>query len=265
MARTYTVVNQKGGVGKTTTSINLSAKLGEYGLRVLIVDLDPQANATASLGVERHKLNTGIYELLIGTGNVNETILHHPRYNISLIPSTVNLSGAEIELIDLPDRDKRLYNVLTPISDRYDYIIIDCPPSLGLLTLNGLIAARDGVLIPVQCEYLALEGLGQLTQTLQRIRQNLFPELTIRGVLLTMFDGRTNLSADVRAEVQKFFPEQVFESYIPRSVRLAEAPSFGMPISVYAPDSSGAKAYDALAREILLSDGFNILTEKKHG
>lgn len=265
MAKIYTVVNQKGGVGKTTTSINLSAKLGELGLRVLIVDLDPQANATASLGVERHKLNAGIYELIIGTGNANDIMLHHARYKISLIPSTVNLSGAEIELIDLPDREKRLQKVLDPLRDRFDYIMIDCPPSLGLLTLNGLIAARDGVIIPVQCEYLALEGLGQLTQTLQRIRQNLFPDLTIRGVLLTMFDGRTNLSADVRAEVQKFFPNLVFEAFIPRSVRLAEAPSFGMPISVYAPDSTGAKAYDALARELLTGDGFELQMEKKHG
>ena len=265
MAKIYTVVNQKGGVGKTTTSINLAAKLGELGMRVLIVDLDPQANATASLGIERHKLNAGTYELLIGTGNVNEIILHHPRYKISLIPSTVNLSGAEIELIDLSDREKRLKNVIDTLTDRYDYIIIDCPPSLGLLTLNGLIAAKDGVLIPVQCEYLALEGLGQLTQTLQRIRQNLFPDLQIRGVLLTMFDGRTNLSADVRAEVQKFFPEQVFETYIPRSVRLAEAPSFGMPISFYAPESTGAKAYDSLAKEIMTQDGFEIITENKNG
>ncbi len=265
MAKIYTVVNQKGGVGKTTTSINLAAKLGELGMRVLIVDLDPQANATASLGVERQKLNAGTYELLIGTGNVNEIILHHPRYKISLIPSTVNLSGAEIELIDLSDREKRLKNVIDTLTDRYDYIIIDCPPSLGLLTLNGLIAAKDGVLIPVQCEYLALEGLGQLTQTLQRIRQNLFPDLQIRGVLLTMFDGRTNLSADVRAEVQKFFPEQVFETYIPRSVRLAEAPSFGMPISFYAPESTGAKAYDSLAKEIMTQDGFEIITENKNG
>ena len=265
MAKIYTVVNQKGGVGKTTTSINLAAKLGELGMRVLIVDLDPQANATASLGVERHKLNAGTYELLIGTGNVNEIILHHPRYKIFLIPSTVNLSGAEIELIDLSDREKRLKNVIDTLTDRYDYIIIDCPPSLGLLTLNGLIAAKDGVLIPVQCEYLALEGLGQLTQTLQRIRQNLFPDLQIRGVLLTMFDGRTNLSADVRAEVQKFFPEQVFETYIPRSVRLAEAPSFGMPISFYAPESTGAKAYDSLAKEIMTQDGFEIITENKNG
>ena len=265
MAKIYTIVNQKGGVGKTTTSINLGAKLGELGMRVLIVDLDPQANATASLGVERQNLRAGTYEILIGTGQANDIILHHPRFKISLIPSTVNLSGAEIELIDLKDREKRLKMVLDELNDRYDYIIIDCPPSLGLLTLNGLIAAKDGVIIPVQCEYLALEGLGMLTQTLQRIRQNLFADLTIRGVLLTMFDGRTNLSADVRAEVQKFFPDQVFESYIPRSVRLAEAPSFGMPISFYAPESTGAKAYDALAKEVMLADGFEIITEKKHG
>lgn len=265
MAKIYTVVNQKGGVGKTTTSINLGAKLGEFGLRVLIVDLDPQANATASLGVERYKLSAGTYEVIINNVNVNQVILHHNRFKLSLLPSTPHLSGAEIELIELSDREKRLKNVLDQINDRFDYIIIDCPPSLGLLTLNGLIAAKDGVIIPVQCEYLALEGLGQLTQTLQLIRQRLFPDLKIRGVLLTMFDGRTNLSADVRSEVQKFFPEQVFEAYIPRSIRLAEAPSFGMPISVYAPESTGAIAYEALAKEIMLADGFTQKMEDQDG
>jgi chromosome partitioning protein len=193
--------------------------------------------------------------VLIGARNAADCILHNPRFKISLIPSSPNLSGAEIEMIDLPDRERRLESIIQTLVSHYDYILIDCPPSLGLLTLNGMIAAKDGVIIPVQCEYLALEGLGQLTQTLTRIRQGLFPELSIRGVLLTMFDGRTNLSTDVMNEVQKFFQDKVFSTIIPRSIRLAEAPSFGMPISVYAPDSSGARAYRSFAMELLTSDG----------
>ena len=255
MGKIYTIVNQKGGVGKTTTSINLGAYLGYFGQRVLLVDLDPQANATSCLGVDRHQIQNGVYEVLIGEKPVHDPILHNSRFKISLLSSSPNLSGAEIEMIDLPDREKRLRSVILPLKDRYDFILVDCPPSLGLLTLNGLIAAVNGVIIPVQCEYLALEGLGQLTQTLSRVRQGLFPELTIRGVLLTMFDGRTNLSAEVMQEVQKFFPDKVFNTFIPRSVRLAEAPSFGMPISVYAPESSGAVAYKTLAMEVLSSDG----------
>ena len=255
MGKIYTVVNQKGGVGKTTTSINLGAYLGQFGQKVLLIDLDPQANATSCLGLDRHKVETGIYEVLIGARNAADCILHNPRFKISLLPSSPNLSGAEIEMIDLPDRERRLESITQTLLSRYDYILIDCPPSLGLLTLNGMIAAKDGVIIPVQCEYLALEGLGQLTQTLTLIRQGLFPELSIRGVLLTMFDGRTNLSTDVMNEVQKFFQDKVFSTIIPRSIRLAEAPSFGMPISVYAPDSSGARAYRSFAMELLTSDG----------
>ncbi len=255
MGRIYTVVNQKGGVGKTTTSINLGAYLGHFGQKVLIIDLDPQANATSCLGIDRHKIENGTYEVLIGAKNPLDSVLHNGRFKLSLMPSSPNLSGAEIEIIELDDREKRLKTIAQSLSSRYDYILIDCPPSLGLLTLNGMIAAQDGVIIPVQCEYLALEGLGQLTQTLTRIRQGLFPELSIRGVLLTMFDGRTNLSSDVMTEVQKFFQDKVFSTFIPRSVRLAEAPSFGMPISVYAPDSSGARAYRSLAMELLTADG----------
>ncbi len=255
MGKIYTIVNQKGGVGKTTTSINLGAYLGQFGQKVLIIDLDPQANATSCLGIDRHKIENGTYEVLIGAKNPMDSILYNGRFKLSLMPSSPNLSGAEIEMIELDDREKRLKTIAQSLSNRYDYILIDCPPSLGLLTLNGMIAAQDGVIIPVQCEYLALEGLGQLTQTLTRIRQGLYPELSIRGVLLTMFDGRTNLSSDVMTEVQKFFQEKVFSTFIPRSVRLAEAPSFGMPISVYAPDSSGARAYRSLAMELLTADG----------
>lgn len=255
MGRVYTIVNQKGGVGKTTTSINLGAYLGMNQQKTLVIDLDPQANATSCVGVDRHTVKSGTYEVLIGAIPPQEAILHNSRFKLSLMPSSPNLSGAEIELIEFADREKKLKKIVLPLRERYDYILIDCPPSLGLLTLNGLIAAMDGVIIPVQCEFLALEGLGQLTQTLSRVRQNLFPELTIRGVLLTMFDGRTNLSTDVMQEVQKFFPDKVFNTFIPRSIRLAEAPSFGMPISIYAPESSGAMAYYALARELLSADG----------
>ena len=258
MGKIYTIVNQKGGVGKTTTTINLGAYLGQFGRKVLLVDLDPQGNATSCLGVDHNKVQNGTYEVLIGEKRASETLLRNSTFKLDLIPATPNLSGAEIELIDLPNRDRMLRVRLESIRDRYDYILVDCPPSLGLLTLNGLLAAVDGIIIPVQSEYLALEGLGQLTRTLDRIKGNLFPELVIRGVLLTMYDSRTNLSSDVRAEVQKFFPSKVFENYIPRSIRLAEAPSFGMPISVYAPRSSGAQAYRELALEVLKGDGVEI-------
>ncbi len=258
MGKIYTIVNQKGGVGKTTTTINLGAYLGQFGQKVLLVDLDPQGNATSCLGVDHNKILNGTYEVLIGEKRASETLLRNSTFKMDLIPSTPNLSGAEIELIDLPDRDRMLRERLEIIKDRYDYVLVDCPPSLGLLTLNGLLAAEDGIIIPVQSEYLALEGLGQLTRTLERIKSSLFPELGIRGVLLTMYDIRTNLSSDVRAEVQKFFPSKVFENFIPRSIRLAEAPSFGMPISVYAPKSSGAQAYRNLALEVLQSDGVEV-------
>lgn len=255
MGKVYTIVNQKGGVGKTTTTINLGAYLGWFGQKVLLIDLDPQANATSCLGIDRHTIENGTYEVLIGSQPITDQILHNSRFKLSILPSSPNLAGAEIEMIDLSERETRLAKLVSGLTIRYDYILIDCPPSLGLLTLNGLIAAKDGVIIPVQTEYLALEGLGQLTKTLARVRQNLFPDLLIRGVLLTMFDGRTNLATDVMKEVQKFFPEQVFNTFIPRSVRLAEAPSFGMPISVYSPDSSGAKAYRNLAMELMSRDG----------
>jgi chromosome partitioning protein len=259
VGRVYTLVNQKGGVGKTTTAINLSAYLVQFGQRVLIVDLDPQANATSSLGVDKHTVKGGTYEALIGGASVPALILQNPRLKLALLPSSPSLAGAEVELVNELGREVKLRQVIQPLLDRFDYILIDCPPSLGLLTINGLMAAQDGVLIPVQCEYLSLEGLGELTHTIQRVRAALYPELRVRGVILTMFDIRTNLSSDVVAEVKKYFRENVFDTIIPRSIRLAEAPSYGLPISTYSPASNAAKSYESLARELLTGDGAVIM------
>jgi chromosome partitioning protein len=255
LTKIYTLVNQKGGVGKTTSTINMAAYLARMRQRVLVVDLDPQANATSCLGVDKLGVQGGTYEALLGDENIFPYILLNERLQLSLLPSSPSLAGAEVELVDELARESRLRKAVMTIRDRYDYIFVDCPPSLGLLTVNGLMAAMDGVIVPVQCEYLALEGLGQLTQTIERVRSALFPELTVRGVVLTMFDSRTNLSTDVVAEVSRHFPDQVFKSIIPRSVRLAEAPSYGLPISEYAPSSVGALAYEALAKELLKGDG----------
>jgi chromosome partitioning protein len=255
VTRIYTLVNQKGGVGKTTTTINLGAYLAQMEQRVLVVDLDPQANATSCLGVDKLAVQGSTYEALLGEENVASYVLLNERLKLSLLPSSPSLAGAEVELVDELAREVRLRKAIMPIANKYDYVLIDCPPSLGLLTVNGLMAAMDGVIVPVQCEYLALEGLGQLTQTIDRVKSLLFPELIVRGVVLTMFDNRTNLSTDVVTEVSKHFPNQVFKSVIPRSVRLAEAPSYGLPISAYAPTSVGAMAYEALAKELLKSDG----------
>jgi chromosome partitioning protein len=254
MALIYALANQKGGVGKTTTTINLGAYLAQLNQRVLIVDIDPQANATSSVGIDKHSVKSGSYEALLDLENGAPNVLTNPKLKLSILPSSLALAGAEVELVDELARETRLKRALEAVYNRYDYILIDCPPSLGLLTLNGLVAASDGVLIPVQCEYLALEGLGQLAQTIERVRNALSPDLQIRGVILTMFDSRTNLANDVVAEVRRFFPNKVFEAVIPRSVRLAEAPSYGIPISVYDPRSSGADAYNALAHEILTQD-----------
>jgi chromosome partitioning protein len=258
MGKIYTLVNQKGGVGKTTTAINLGAYLAYFGQRVLLVDLDPQANATSCLGIDKNHVKAGTYELLIGHGTPANYVLHNPRLKLSLLPSSLALAGAEVELVSELARESRLKKALNPLYDRYDYVLIDCPPSLGLLTLNGLVAAKDGVIIPVQCEYLALEGISQLNQTLDRVRSALFPELSLRGVVMTMFDGRTNLANDVVSEIRKHFPNLVFTTIVPRTVRLAEAPSYGQPISIYAPNSSGAQAYSSLAREVLEGDGILI-------
>jgi len=255
LARIYTILNQKGGVGKTTTAINLGAYLAQFGQRVLLIDIDPQANATSCLGIDKRTIQNGIYQALLNPETGAESILFNPRLKLSLLPSTPDLTGAELELIEIEGREARLKRVLAPIQERYDYILVDCPPSLGLLTLNGIIAARDGLIIPVQCEYLALEGISQLLQTIERIRAAVYQDLKVRGVLLTMYDPRTNLSKDVENEVRKYFPDKTFEAVIPRSVRLAEAPSYGLPIHAYQPGSPGAYAYEALARELLEGDG----------
>jgi chromosome partitioning protein len=259
VGRLYTLANQKGGVGKTTTAINLGASLAGFGQRVLIVDVDPQANATSSLGVDKHTIKGGTYEVLLGQDSASAYILYNPRLKLSILPSSPALAGAEVELVSELGRESKLRHAIAPLVDRYDYLLIDCPPSLGLLTVNGLMAAQDGVLIPVQCEYLALEGLGELTRTLQRVRSALFPTLKVRGVILTMFDGRTHLSGDVVDEVRKYFGNQVFETIIPRSIRLAEAPSYGLPVTAYAPGSSASRAYGTLARELLAGDGIPVL------
>lgn len=258
MGRVYTIANQKGGVGKTTTAINLGAYLAYFGQRVLLVDLDPQANATSCLKIDKHTIRGGTYQVLIDEAPAANLILHNPRLRMSILPASPALAGGEVELVNALAREGRLKKALEPLIERYDYIMVDCPPSLGILTLNGLVAGRDGVIIPVQCEYLPLEGLGQLTFTLDRVRNALFPELEIRGVLLTMFDTRTNLSNDVVEEVRRVFSDRVFNTVVPRTVRLAEAPSYGQPILQYAPSSSGAEAYEALAREVLEGDGIHI-------
>jgi chromosome partitioning protein len=254
MAKIYALVNQKGGVGKTTTAVSLGAYLAQAGQRVLIVDIDPQANATSSLGLDKRQLQSSIYDALVHETPLRRVILRSPELEIFLAPSSPALAGAEVELVNELAREHRLRQALEPVSDSYDYVLTDCPPSLSLLTVNALTAAADGVIIPVQCEYLALEGLTQLHQTLELVRSRLNPRLEIRGLLMTMFDGRTNLAQQVVDEVRRHFGARVFETIIPRNVRLSEAPSYGQPISSYAPRSPGALAYAALAQELLAGD-----------
>jgi chromosome partitioning protein len=251
VTRIYALANQKGGVGKTTTAVNLGAYLSAAGRRVLLVDVDPQANATSCLGVDRQNLSCSTYEVLLNGTSPEQAILMTKQLHLDLLPSTTALAGAEVELVGLMAREHRLARALEPVVERYDYVLIDCPPSLGLLTVNALVAAQHGVLIPVQCEYLALEGLGQLLKTIYRVRDNLNQRLTIAGVVLTMFDVRTNLAKQVVDEVRRYFPAYVFKTVIPRTIRLSEAPSYGETILSYAPESVGAVAYRALAQEVM--------------
>lgn len=250
MGKVIAIVNQKGGVGKTTTAVNLSAYLAHLGRQVLLVDIDPQANATSGLGLDHRQLESGIYEVLIGSKLFSQIIKRTMHSGLKVAPATLALAGAGVELVSLDNREFRLAHVLEEIKNDFDYIIIDGPPSLGLLTINSLVAA-DEVLIPIQSEYFALEGLSQLLETISLVQNNLKPKLGIMGAVITMFDRRNKLSEAVMEELYKYFPNRIFRSVIPRSVRLAEAPSYGRSILHYDAKSKGGKAYEGLAREIL--------------
>lgn len=249
MGKVISVANQKGGVGKTTTTVNLSTLLAKKGKKVLLIDTDPQGNATSGLGVTK-ELENSVYDILVGEIGFDETIQETAIKNLKICPSNISLAGAEVELVSMMSREQRLKTKLDAIKDQYDYILIDCPPSLGLITLNAF-TASDSVLIPVQCEYFALEGLGQLLNTVNLVKKHLNKNLEIEGALLTMYDARTNLSNQVVKEVKKYFENKVYKTVIPRNVRLSEAPSYGMPISIYDARSKGAKAYDKLTKEFL--------------
>ena len=253
MGKIIAITNQKGGVGKTTTAVNLSACVAALGKRVLLADIDPQGNATSGLGKAGQDGAT-LYDVLIGEAEAKDAIIETGFGTLDLIPTAIELAGAEIELVSMDNREKLLQEALEPLRDDYDFIFIDCPPSLSLLTLNALTAA-DSVLIPIQCEYYALEGVGQLVNTVKLMRRKLNPDLAVEGILLTMFDGRTNLCAQVVQEVRNHFRDEAFETLIPRNVRLSEAPSYGLPIHLYDPRSTGAKAYQALAQELLERNG----------
>jgi len=249
MGKVISVANQKGGVGKTTTAVNLSTLLAKKGKKVLLIDTDPQGNATSGLGVTK-ELELSVYDILVGETTFDETIQETAIKNLKVCPSNISLAGAEVELVSMMSRERRLKEKLDAIKEQYDFIIIDCPPSLGLVTLNAF-TASDSVLIPVQCEYFALEGLGQLLNTVNLVKKHLNKNLEIEGALLTMYDARTNLSNQVVKEVKKYFEDKVYKTVIPRNVRLSEAPSYGMPISIYDPKSKGAKAYEKFAKELL--------------
>ena len=250
MARTIAVANQKGGVGKTTTTINLSAVLAEQGKKVLLVDLDPQGNATSGVGVDKRDLENTVYELFVGRTTLDECLLETDFLNLSVLPANINLSGAEIDLIDMENREYHLKDILQQIKDDYDFILIDCPPSLNMLTVNAMTAA-DTVLVPIQCEYYALEGLSQLIHTINLVKKRLNPHLQLEGVVFTMYDARTKLSMQVVENVKQTLKENIYNTIIPRSIKLAEAPSYGMPITAYAPTSPGADAYRLLAMEVI--------------
>lgn len=255
MGKAIAIFNQKGGVGKTTTNINLAACLANKGKKVLLLDIDPQGNTTSGLGIDKRSMEYSTYDLLIEKDfDTPKAIIKTGTEGLDLIPASVNLSGAEVELVNVKGREKRLKKAMDKVKKKYDYIFIDCPPSLGLLTVNSLTAV-DSVLIPIQCEFYALEGVAQLMNTIEIVKKNLNSKLEIEGVILSMFDGRTNLSIQVVEEVKKYFGRKVYTTVIPRNVRLAEAPSYGLPIVEYDPRSTGAEAYREFAEEFLKSEG----------
>ena len=250
MARVISIANQKGGVGKTTTSVNLSACLAQKNKKVLLVDIDPQGNATSGLGVEGRE-GKSVYDVIINEVDMKETLRETMLKKLYVCPANIDLAGAEVELVSMVSRETRLKDAIDSVRDEFDYIIIDCPPSLGLITLNAF-TASDSVLVPIQCEYYALEGLGQLINTIKLVQKHLNKALEIEGVVLTMYDSRTNLSTQVAHEVEKYFGNKVFQTIIPRNIRLSEAPSHGLPISLYDKDSKGAETYKKLAKELIL-------------
>lgn len=250
MGKCIAVANQKGGVGKTTTSVNLSSCLAQLGKKVLLIDTDPQGNATSGVGVERENLEKSVYDVIINADKMSDVILKTEYGKMYICPSSIDLAGAEIELVSADRRETRLKDAVAKVKDDYDFIIIDCPPSLGLITLNSFVCA-DSIIIPIQCEYYALEGLSQLTNTIRMVKQQMNRSLDIEGIVLTMYDTRTNLSVQVADEVKKYYGEKLYKSVIPRNVRLSEAPSYGLPINAYDSTSKGCESYLSLAREVI--------------
>ncbi len=254
MAKTIAIVNQKGGVGKTTTAVNLTAALGSKGYKTLLIDIDPQGNSTSGFGINKRELNASSYNVLIGGCPARDAIVETEFKNVWVMPSSMDLAGAELELVDIEKRESKLKNAIAPVKDGFDFILLDCPPSLGLITLNGL-CASDSLLVPIQCEFFALEGLAQLISTVRTVKRLYNPYIEIEGVLLTMYDGRLNLTQQVVDEVKKCFPKKVYSTFIPRNVRLSEAPSYGQPVMYYDRSSKGSAAYSALADEFLKLNG----------